>query len=647
MSRSFILVLLLASALGAGADERPPIETVVVTASRIPVPLKSVGSSITVINSEQIARRAAPFIYDLLQSVPGTDVSRSGGIGANAQIRIRGAESNQTLVLIDGVEANDLSLGSEFDFAHVLTDDIERIEVLRGAQSSLWGSDALAGVVNIVTREGSGPARVSGFASAGSFGTFEAGGGISGGGDSYHFSLSGQYLDSGGTNVAESGSEDEGYENATLSLRGGYSPHEVLELDLAVRHTDNTKEFDPSEFPSFRPVDGDRYTEAGQTYARAEARLSLFGGAWRHTLGGGITSTDNDNYTDGREDSSTQGRKTRVDYQTSVRFETPRFAEAAHTVIFAVEYEEEQFTQRGAPTIFGDPNQDQALDSLSFVTEYRIDLWDQLFLSGAVRRDDNEAFADATTYRATGAYVHPRLGTKLHFSYGTGVKNPTFSDRYGFTPDTFFGNPNLSPEESEGWEIGIRHAFLRDRVGFEATYFNEELKNEINGFFFDPGLPPFGGFTAVNVDGISEREGVELLFEVHPSAALSLTGSYTYTDSTEPDASGKQIREVRRPKHVWSFNGNYAFMDGRANLNLNADYTGRQKDFDFSTFPATVVELDDYVIVDLAVRYRLSDRLGVFARAENLFDADYQEVFGFETPGIAVFAGIRANFDLP
>jgi vitamin B12 transporter len=643
--RVVLSVFLVTFAPFALSAEDEDMETIVVSASRTPVPLDAVGSSVTVIGPEQIEMRSPVFVHELLQTVPGADISRSGGLGANAQIRVRGAEANQTLVMIDGIEANDLSLGSEFDFAHLTVDGVERIEVLRGAQSSLWGSDALSGVVNIVTRRGEGPWRVQGFGSGGSFGTAEGGGGISGGTDRYHLALHGRYFDSGGTNVALSGSERDAYGNTTLSLRAGYSPIEVLDFDIVLRHSDVTKEFDDTPFPAFVPADSDRGTQSDQTYGRAQASLSLFEGRWEHRLGGAVTTTDNDNFAGGVEDSSTQGKKYRVDYQTSVRFSTPQFASAEHTLTFAWEREREEFTQRGAPSFFGDPNQDQEIDSTGYVGEYLIGLWDQLYLSGAVRHDDNDDFGDATTYRATGAWVSPTRATKVHVSWGTGAKNPTFTERFGFTPDTFFGNPDVQPEESEGWEVGVEQPFLDEQLRLGVTYFDEQLDNEINGFFFDPGIPPFGGFTAVNLDGRSERNGVEAYFETGIWQGLDASGAYTYTDATEPDAAGRQIREVRRPKHVASFNVGYRFYGERARINFHLDYTGRQNDFDFSTFPATIVRLDDYALVDVAAGFRVTEYLEIFARIENLLDEEYQEVFGFATPGIAAYGGVRVTFD--
>jgi vitamin B12 transporter len=466
------------------AETVTELEPLVVTASRTAIPAQQAGATMTVVTREQLEQRQVPFVADILREVPGLAVNRSGGVGALTQIRLRGAKADQILVLIDGVEANDLASRSAFDFAHLLTADVERIEILRGPQSALWGSDALAGVINIITRPGRGPLGFSGALEGGSFGTVHTQARLAGGGEHYDFSLSGAYVDMDGTNVARKGEEDDGYENITGFLKGGVKLLENLSLNVIARHTDATTEFDPAPFPLFLPVDGDEESDVEQNYARTQAVLDLFNGSWQHVFGIAITDTDNEFF----------------------------------------------------------PNQDQSFANVGYVGKYRLGLWDRLFISGSVRHDDNDVFESATTYRATGAYLFPGWGTRLHGSYGTGIKNPTFLDRFGFLPDQFKGNPNLKPEESEGWDIGIEQPFWDDRISSGVTYFEEDLKDEIDGFFFDPAL---GALTAINLEGTSEREGVEVTARVELFKGFNLTGVYTYVDSQNPTrADARSVRSA-------------------------------------------------------------------------------------------------------
>lgn len=225
------------------------------------------------------------------------------------------------------------------------------------------------------------------------------------------------------------------------------------------------------------------------------------------------------------------------------------------------------------------------------------------------------------------------------------MKNPTFFDRFGFFADQFVGNSDLKPESSIGWDIGVEQALLDDRLSLGATYFDAELDDEIDGFFFDPTLGASGAFTATNLDGTSKRMGVELTARVRPFEGLDVTGAYTYTDATEPGASGR-VREVRRPEHVASLVTNWRFLDSRANLNFRVDYNGEQKDSDFRTFPTQRVTLDDFVLVNVSGSYDINPYVRLFARIENLLDQDYEEVFGFQTPGFAAFGGVRVSLDL-
>ncbi|MCZ6525485.1 MAG: TonB-dependent receptor plug domain-containing protein, partial [Gammaproteobacteria bacterium] len=454
MFRNIIFLFIIISiipGLALSADDSEDLETIIVTASRTPVSTDQIGSSFTIIDADQLSNRQIAPLSEVLRGVPGFSVSRSGVLGSFTQIRVRGAEANQVLVFIDGVEANDLAQGGAFDFAHLLTSEIERIEIIRGPQSALWGSDALSGVINVTSKRGTGPVTFSGFLEGGSFGTKRGGGNISGSGEKYHFNLGGSIIDSDGENISRQGDEDDGYKNTSLSFSGGYEPTENLSLSVAGRHTDSTKQFDDVDFVTGLQIDADKETDAVQDYGRIQLKLSLFNGQWDHILGSSITSTDNENFSAGIATSSTEGKKYKFDYQTNFFLETSDSLNASHTFTFAIDHEKEEFTQRGTASFFGDPNQDLELDTTSLIGEYRITIADNLSLSGSIRNDNNSDFDDATTYRATAAYLFSETGTRLHSSYGTGVKNPGFTERFGFftsETSTFVGNPNLKPEES-------------------------------------------------------------------------------------------------------------------------------------------------------------------------------------------------------
>ena len=621
----------LGSAMAEGKVEQN--REVVVTASRVPLPAQRVGSAVTVITSKDIKRKQVRVLSDVMREVPGVAVSRSGTVGTFTQVRIRGAEGNHTLVLVDGIEVNDPSGGSEFDFGNLLAADIERIEVLRGPQSALYGSDAIGGVINIITKKGRGRTTATISVEGGTFRTGQAAASVRGGGDGYHFSLGGTGFTTDGVSIApesEGNHEQDGHRNQTYHVKLGVSPLDNLEIEVFGRYVRSTTKTDPQPAIAgiIRTVDGDRETETRQRTGRVQVKYSLFDGAWEHMIGAGFNEEKADSFTNDALTFEGDGQKATYHYQTNVNFETPAVAAATHSLTFLVEREDEAQVTRSA---FGSSDLD--ITNNSYVGEYRVGLWNRLFLSGSVRYDDNEIFEDATTFRTTAAYLHAETGTRLHGSYGTGVKNPTLSELFGFGPN-FVPNPALRPEKSKGWDVGVEQSFFEDRLIVDVTYFNNRITDLIQG----------AGDTAVNLGGTSGIHGLEVTAKARITKGLTFTGQYTYTDGE--DANGTEL--IRRAKHLASANFAYEFLDGRVRLDLGVDYNGKQKDWQFSDFfsTRTNVTLDDFVLVNVAASYELLDGVEVFGRIENLLDKDYQEVLGYSSPGIGAFVGVRATIGL-
>ena len=634
--RRLLAACLLAGATVNAQEPATELEAIVVTASRTPVSLASAGSSVSLITRDEIERRGAVFAIDLLRDVPGVAVSRSGGIGSQAQLRIRGSEANHALVLIDGVEANDPSAGDEFQFEHLATSDIERIEVVRGPQSALWGSDAVGGVINVITRRPTSPFEAEGDVETGSFGTVRSSTQLGISNDRYQIGLGLSYLDADGSNASRTGDENDGFTNAIANLIARVDASERMQLDFAARHADSRKQFDTTDFVvTGLPTDTDRATDSRQNYLKAAATINS-GGSMTHSIKLTYLGTDSENHSDGAAVSSLSAEKLGAYYQGDVALP----GSLDHMLTFALDHENEKFSQSGAASVFGDPNQDQDLDTTGYVLEYRASPREAWSLSASARYDQSSVFDSVTTYRLSASYALGDGRTWLRGSYGTGQKSPTFIERFGFFPDAFLGNADLEPEQSEGWEIGLDRTFLDERVTLSATYFDEVLENEIDGFAFDPVALQF---TAVNRAGESHRKGLETSISADATDALRLTASYTYIDSTQPDASGIQIREVRRPRHMAAVNVNYAFS-ARVNVNLNISYNGTQFDNFFPPFPqpAERRELSSYRLVSLTANMRLTEWLELFGRVENLLDEDYEDVLGFATPGIGAFVGVRA-----
>lgn len=628
-------------------------DTLVVTASRIPVPLVAAGSSVSVIDREQIEARQATFAVDLLRDVPGFAVSQSGSIGAQTQIRVRGSEANQLLVLIDGIEANDPAGNDEFAFQDLTTWDVERIEVVRGPQSALWGSDALAGVVNVITRQPTGKFSAGGFAEAGAYDTFSLGGRISGKVLGARTGLSLSRLYSGGSNSSRNGPEDDGYQNTTGTLNVAGSPTANLDLGFVGRYTDTTKAFDGTDFGTGLPADSDNETDVELGYLRAGGTLRLLDDRWTQSLRAAWTTTDTANVDGFGSAGTVAADKYGVYYQTTWQFTRASPKSAGNSVTLALDHERQEFQQRGAVIVIDpndpsqdlNPNQDQDQDNTAAVLELLLSPFEHTSISLSGRYDDNSDFDSVGTFRATTAWTAESTGTRVHAAFGTGQKAPTFVERFGFFPDQFVGNPDLKPETSTGWEAGVDQPLWNGRVSLGATYFREDLHDEINGFAFDPGTFLF---TAENLDGDSERRGVEVSAEARVTETLRFSGSYTYLDATQPDSlTGEDTREIRRPRHTASLNGDWRFLDSKANLNVNVTYVGDQDDTFFEVAPpfgTQTINLDAYYLASVAASYRLTEQASVYARVENLLNEDYENVFGYNTPGIGAYAGIRLSF---
>lgn len=602
----------------------------VITVSATPININDAGSSVSVISRQNILDRNAGSVQDLLREIPGFSVNQQGSHGAVTQVRIRGAEANQVLVLINGIEVNDLAQGSEFDFSQISTNDIERIEIVRGPQSALWGSDAMAGVIHIITMPNTDDSSFDASLETGSFSTQRATFSANLGSSRHQTKLSVDYLDSDGTNIARNGNEDDGLENLTVSLAGRYAASDNLSLSYTIRHTDKTSEFDAIDFfTTGLPVDADYETDSTYLYSGVSI-TQIVSDSIDHSLKASRTDTDNKTSASNPDKDETSGVRDTFRYQFN-------YLDGANHLSLRVEHETEEYKQRGTSSFFGDPNQNLDAKTDSFAAEYRY-VGERFNYSLSGRHDKNSEFDDSNSWRMTGNFKLSQA--TLFASVGESIKNPTFTERFGFFTN-FIGNPDLEPEESLHWEIGARTSLLNDKLELAATYFNADLENEINGFVFDAGT---GGFTSGNIDGESKRKGVELAFGYTQSERFDLRATYTYLDATQQGFNGSDVTEVRRPEHTGSLTMNYRWQ--QAGLNFSVSYTGTQEDNFFPPFPPFQerVELNAFTLVSLSGYYNLNDLVTVTARIENIADEDYEQVYGFASPGIGGHLGFRLKW---
>lgn len=607
---------------------------VVVTANRSETALAEVGSSVTAITREEIEQKQKTLLLDLLRSAPGLDVARSGGAGGTASVYIRGAASEHTLVLMDGVRMNDPSTpGSSCDFANLTTDNIERIEILRGPQSTLYGSDAMGGVINIITRRGKGTP--NGFVSAegGSFSTAREQASFSGGTGPFNLSLGLSRNDSSGISSAAKqygNHETDGYHATSVSTRIGISPHGNLALDFIVRYMNTKADIDNSGGAGQDDPNSIARTE--QLFARGQGRLSLFRGLWEQKLGVSFTSLDRNYRNDinpsrpaDRDLSSYHGETLSFDWQNNL------YLHKTNTLTMGVETREEKthsdYYSESPHGPFSSHFPKESDRITGYYLQDRISLWDSWFTTLGARLDDHSRFGAEATYRFTTSYLVKQTSTRFKGSYGTGFKAPSLYQLY----DPTYGNRSLSPEKSRGWDAGVEQAFMDGRMEVGATWFSNDFEDLIE---FDSNASTYRNIAK------AETCGVELSATARPVDGLILRAGYTWT-KTEDRSTGEKL--LRRPENKFSFEADYRF-NGKGNVNLGMVYVGKRSDNDYASWPATPVEMGGYLLVNLATSYDINKWLRLFARVENLLDRRYEEVKGYGAPGIGGFGGVRVSF---
>ena len=619
---------LLASAALAAPDS-DPLDQIIVTGARAPISAGDIGSAVTVITREDIERRQVRYVSELLRAVPGFAVSHTGAVGSQTQVRVRGSEANHVLVLVDGVPANDPATGDEFRWEYLATANIERIEVVRGPQSALWGSDAIGGVVHIITRSGTGTSGVGGYLEGGSDSTMN--GAVSGGlnGERWSLGFGLERLSTDGSNISRTGTERDDSDVDTASLNARFQPTDALALHVGVRSIDAYSQFDAVDFAvSGLPSDSNVATATTQNIAQLGARFGKRDARLRQQFSARYFDSDNRDLVDDIENSSSASDRLTFGYQADIAF-------GQNVLSVAAEHERTRFEQRG-PVGFGDPNQDQAIDTTSGIVDFQGRAGDRVTYLLSARLDNHSDFDNALAGRASAAWRVHEVVT-LRANVGTGQKTPTFPERFGYFPGQFIGNPNLKPERSVSYDLGIAYRVAGAAV-LELAVFEQDITDEIDGFVFDPASSLF---TARNLDTDSERSGIEFGARWNPSKNLGIDVNYTYTDATENSA-----RELRRPRHAGSVQADYDFLESRARLTFAADYGGTRRDVFFPPWPnpSEIVTLDNYWLVDIAAQYEISEGVTLFVRASNLLDSEYEQVFGYRTQGRSTYAGIRASF---
>ncbi len=603
----------------------PIIDTdqIVITASRAHESEERTPASVTIIDQQRIVRLDEPLISTLLRLTPSAAVATSGPAGSLTEIRLRGAEANHTLLFVDGIKIDDPASGDTPRFEILNADLASRIEVVRGPQSALWGSEAIGGVIAI-----NGIDEVPGAsakAEAGSFGLVRANasGALATGGASVAGAVGFQRA-TGINSVAGPGDKD-GYRNFSGRLRGTWHPRADVEIGASALGLTGRTEFDGFNFLTGAHADTLDSSRNRLAAGRIWATVGSDASPWRAQVAGTLLGSSNKNYLADVQQNRTRGIRRSLSAQLERRFTT---GVVTHRLIIAGETERERFHARD--TAFGGfTNQDRNRSHNAVTAEWRGET-SRFTGDVAVRRDMFNRFRDATSVRAS-LLGQVGGGFSLAGSYAEGIAQPTFFDLYGFFPGNFVGNPNLKPESSRGFELSLR--YRRGSFGASLTGYRQRLRDEIVNN---------ANFTSVlNAPGNSRRSGVEATIDWKLRDALRLSANYAYLRARQPDAvTGERLTETRRPKHSGSIMVDG--LAGRFSYGASLAYVGRHLD-NRDTFPFDRVALRSYWLADARVAYAIRPGIEVFVRGSNLLDERYADVFSYRTEGRAVYAGVRLS----
>lgn len=618
---------ILASTAAAGAQDLD-LGEIVVTPNRVPTELSKTGSSVSVVNAQEIERQSLPLVTDYLALTPGVTITTPGGPGTESSLAIRGAPRRYVKTLYNGIDISDpTSTQVQTSYQYLLSGGLNSIEVLRGSQSTLYGSDAIAGVISMSTLGEIGPGITHLLSmEGGSFGTARASYGLRAADERSKLSFNATGFHTDGISAAASGTERDGYENVTLDIAGEHEFSDVFSVFGSALWIDAEAEFDdsfadpPQDDPFHSNINRNR-----QLAGKAGFNLNLMDGRLKNTFSVQGFSLNRTLHTESDAfppyDADYEGRRFKIEYQGS--YEATEWL----TLQYGVDYERQNahFSDSGASLPI-----DSSAHTTGAWTQAILSPVDNLTLTLGLRHDEHSQFGGHTTYRATGSYLIEETSTRLHASVGSGFRAPSLYELYApplYIGGVPIGNPDLRPETSVSFDAGVEQQFLAGRLVADLTYFQIEIDDLIGCVEVQPFECQYR-----QIPGTSTSRGVEATLTYRVNEHLSFGGSYTYTHAE--DQTGTRLPRV--PRHA---------------VGLTAEYRPAEKwtvaasgKVAVDTVDENGFELDDYVLLNAKIAYHPNENTELYLRAENLLDQDYQTVRGYGTPGFSVFAGLRATF---
>jgi vitamin B12 transporter len=645
--------LVLCFATFPAAADDSGLDTIVVTATRSPQPLERTGESVSVITGDELQNQQIVALTDALSETPGLTVNRTGEIGQPTSISIRGAETGQTLVLIDGIRINDPSATDEgAALSDVLVNNIDRVEILRGPQSTLYGSDAIGGVVDIITkRGGDNPFALNASAEGGSFDTYHANVAANGSTDMVDYGAAVNFYHTNGVSVADShdgNPETDGYTN--LGATGNTRVHlnSNLSVDLRGYYTAARDDFDDNSgfVPPYLVSDSGAYGRNRLFAGYAGVNLDMFDGKFHNR----IAFIDTDSTRDFYDSAFDIIHKNSDDMGDALRFEYQGIVDVAkdNQLTFGAETQRSSFHSDSFSS-FSPTDRERGHSQITgYYAQYQSTLFNQLTLTGGVRYDDDQQFGGHTSVKAAAAW-QVLDGTTLRANYGDGFKAPSLFEQF-----SQYSNPfgPLAPETASGWEAGIDQMLLDNRIRASLTYFDRDTHNLVDFQSCFVAVPPAGcalraaaGGYYFNI-GRSKADGEEL--DVTARITDTLSGGLSFTDmSTQDTTPGDPLEGLpltRRP-HIQE--GANLTWSPVSELSVGASvlHEGSRVDqYDTSAIPPAAFLDKPYTVANLFAQYRVTENWSVFGRVENLFDTHYEPELGYGADGRAFFGGVRVSY---
>ena len=579
------------------------IENITIRSTRIPAGAKDIGSSLYIISEDQIKARGFKDAIDAISSAPGVTSKQNGSFGGVGTIRIRGASSSQTLVLVDGVPVNDASSpAGGYNFEYLNTSNIQSIEVLKGSQSTLWGSDAIGGVINIYTKQ---PESTSFGASAeiGSFGLKRGSADINFSGSNSRFRVSTSKTSVDGISKADErdgNSEDDGFESESYSMSGSIDL-ESLTLKGSLSYMESQVEYDSYGFVT-GVQDGDEKSNTDEFIGSIAAFFDLFDGKLQNSIFISQSDINRDYYSNGSFSFGAEGKRELIRYQGNI--EVNDF----NKIAFGLESEESQVDA-----------DESTIDGSFLLYEFKPN--SKIIISTGIRNDDHEGFGSKTTRRISGTFK-PSDNLIIRSSWGEGFKVPTIFQSTYFCCGATIANSSIRPETSTSYDFGFELFFNEMNSNFSITYFDQDINDQIN---FSFGI---GGYE--NIDKVNSK-GFEVALDYQISKLMSLYLNYSYIDSV--DGNGSSLFYVAKDSGeaglIYEPNNSYSGS-------IIARYNGSES--------SSYGKIDSWIRFDVNGSYRLSGANELYFRIENLLDEEYQQIFGYGTPERSGFIGLRTKF---